>query len=117
VQREHFEDGVKEVDVVLDTVGGETLDRSFAVLKPEGVLVSSVAVPDQDKAAQYRIRGVFFLVTVTSEGLTRIADLLDSGQLTANVGEVLPLAEARLAHEMLAGKPHRRGKIVLTVDA
>jgi len=58
-----------------------------------------------------------FLVVVTSEGLTTIADLLDSGQLTKNVGEVLPLAEARLAHEMLAGKPHKRGKIVLEVDA
>ena len=52
-----------------------------------------------------------------SEGLTKIAELLDSDQLTTNVGEVLPLSEARLAHEMLAGKPHKRGKIVLAVDA
>jgi NADPH:quinone reductase-like Zn-dependent oxidoreductase len=116
VQATHFEDRVKDVDVVLDTIGGETLNRSFAVLKPGGILVSSVAIPDQDKAARCRIRGVFFLVTVTSEGLTRIADLLDSSQLKTNVGEVLPLAEARLAHEMLAGKPHKRGKIVLVTD-
>lgn len=47
----------------------------------------------------------------------RIAELLDAGHLTANVGEVLPLADARRAHEMLAGKPHRRGKIVLAVAA
>jgi NADPH:quinone reductase-like Zn-dependent oxidoreductase len=115
VQTARFEDGLKDVDVVIDTVGGETLDRSFAVLKPGGVLVSSVSLPDQDKAAQHHVRGVFFLVAVTSAGLARIADLLDTGRITTNVGEVLPLAEARLAHEMLAGKPHKRGKIVLAV--
>jgi len=60
---------------------------------------------------------VFFLVAVTTAGLTKIAGLLESSQLTTNVGEVLPLAEARLAHEMLAGKPHKRGKIVLAVEA
>lgn len=96
---------------------GETLDRSFTVLKPGGVLVSSVAMPDQVKAAQYRVEGVFFLVAVTADGLTRIADLFDSGHLTTNVGDVLPLAEARRAHEMLAGKTHKQGKIVLAVDA
>ena len=112
-----FEERVKDVDVVIDTVGGETLDRSFEVLKPGGVLVSSVALPDQVKAARRRVRGVFFLVAVTTEGLSKIADFFDSGQLTANAGEVLPLARARLAHEMLAGKPHKRGKIVLAVDA
>jgi NADPH:quinone reductase-like Zn-dependent oxidoreductase len=117
VQTARFEEKGNEVDVVIDTIGGKTLDRSFEVLKTGGVLVSSVAMPDQDKAAQYRVRGAFFLVAVTSEGLTKIADLLDSGQLTTNVGEVLPLSEARSAHEMLAGKPHKRGKIVLTVDA
>jgi NADPH:quinone reductase-like Zn-dependent oxidoreductase len=115
VKSAHFEERVKNVDVVIDTIGGETLDRSFGVLKPGGVLVSSVGMPDREKAAQHQVRGVFFLVGVTSQGLTRIADLLDSGQLKPNVGEVLPLAEARLAHELLAGKPHKPGKIVLTV--
>ncbi len=115
VQTARFEERVKDLDVVLDTVGGETLDRSFEVLKPGGVLVSSVAVPDEDRAAQRRVQGVFILVAVTSKGLTGIADLFDSGHLMTNVGEVLPLAEARRAHEMLAGAPHKRGKIVLTV--
>jgi NADPH:quinone reductase-like Zn-dependent oxidoreductase len=117
VRLARFEERVKDVDVVIDTIGGETLDRSFGVLKSGGVLVSSVARPDQEKAAHYGVRGVFFLVAVTSEGLTRIAELLDAGELKANVGEVLPLAEARLAHEMLAGKAHKRGKILLVIDA
>ncbi len=60
---------------------------------------------------------LFFLVVVTSEGLTRTADLSDCGQPAPNVGVVLPLAEACRAHELLAGKPHKRGKIVLAVGA
>jgi NADPH:quinone reductase-like Zn-dependent oxidoreductase len=115
VQKERFEDAVKDVDVVLDTIGGETLDRSFGVLKPGGLLISSVATPDPDKAARYGVRGVFFLVSVTTAGLGSLAAMIDSGQIRTAVGEVLPLAEARQAHEMLAGKPHRRGKIVLAV--
>lgn len=116
VQTARFEERVKDIDVVIDTIGGEVLDRSFEVLRSGGVLVSSVAEPDPARAAQHRVRSVFFLVAVTTAGLTRIANLIDSGQLTPNVGEVLPLSEARRAHAMLAGKPHKRGKIVLAVD-
>jgi NADPH:quinone reductase-like Zn-dependent oxidoreductase len=112
-----FEEQVRDFDVVLDTIGGEVLDRSFEVLKPGGVLVSAVGQPDQDKAAQRSVRAVFFLVAVSSGGLMRIGELLDSGRLSTNVGEVLPLSDARLAHEMLAGKPHKPGKIVLAVSA
>ncbi len=110
-----FEDGLADVDIVLDTVGGETLDRSFAVLAPGGILVSSVQTPDPVKASQHHVRGVFFLVQVSSETLARLADLVVTGELVTNVGTVLPLTEARLAHEMLAGKPHNRGKLVLTM--
>jgi NADPH:quinone reductase-like Zn-dependent oxidoreductase len=103
--------------MVIHMIGGETLDGSFAALKAGAVLVFSIARPDQDTAVRHRVRGVFFLVAVTVAGLTQIADLLDAGQLTTHVGEVLPFAEARLAHAMLAGKPHKRGKIVLVLEA
>jgi hypothetical protein len=56
---------------------------------------------------------VFFLVTVTSAGLGRIAHLIEARRLHTQVGDVLPLSQARLAHEMLAGRPHKSGKIVL----
>ncbi len=115
LQAPRFEDKVKDVDAVIDTVGGQTLDRSFDVLKPGGIVVSSVAEPDRENAARHDVRGIFFLVAVTSQGLAEIAKLFDSGDLATDVGEVMPLAEARSAHEMLAGKPHKRGKIVLTV--
>ena len=106
---------MKEVDFVIDTVGGETLERSYGVLKRGGILVSSAAVPSQDKAAQYGIRAVFFLVQVTRSRLQDVAALIDSGKLKTEVGEVLWLDEARRGHEMLEGAPHRRGKIVLKV--
>ena len=111
-----FEEAVSGVDIVLDTVGGETLDRSFSVLAPGGVLVSSVETPDPVKASQHHVRGVFFLVRVSSPTLARLADLVVTGELVTAVGTVLPLTYARLAHEMLAGKPHSRGKIVLTMS-
>ncbi|MBC7806752.1 MAG: NADP-dependent oxidoreductase [Akkermansiaceae bacterium] len=109
-----FEDRVRDMDVVFDTVGGEILTRSFTVLKPGGILVSSVALPDPDIAASRNVQGIFFLVNVTSECLREIAAFLDTDAIRTRVGDVLPLSEARQAHEMLAGKPHLPGKIVLT---
>jgi NADPH:quinone reductase-like Zn-dependent oxidoreductase len=110
-----FEKRVKEVDVVLDTVGGETLDRSYGVLKRGGIVVSSVARPSKEKAEEHGVRAVFFLVQVTTERLIEIAELINTGQLKTEVGEVLWLDEARTGHEMLEGAPHRRGKIVIKV--
>jgi NADPH:quinone reductase-like Zn-dependent oxidoreductase len=116
VQNSRFEEELDDIDVVLDTIGGETQDRSFAVLKPGGVLVSVVVAPDQQKAAHHRVRALFFLVDVTSRRLEQIASLIEAGELSTSVGDVLPLSAARVAHEMLAGKPHKRGKIVLAID-
>jgi len=116
-QTSHFETLLSDVDVVLDTIGGDTQDRSFSVLKRGGVLVSAVSEPDQHKAADHGVRALFFLVEVSSQRLDKIAALIDAGELQTRIGDVLPLAEARTAHEMLAGKPHKRGKIVLTTPA
>jgi NADPH:quinone reductase-like Zn-dependent oxidoreductase len=116
VKKSRFEEVLTEVDVVLDTIGGDTQDRSFDVLKPGGVLVSAVAAPDQQKAARQGLRALFFLVDVSSRRLEQLAALIEAGELATRVGDVLPLAEARTAHEMLAGKSHKRGKIVLRVD-
>jgi NADPH:quinone reductase-like Zn-dependent oxidoreductase len=111
-----FDEVLSDVEVVLDTVGGKIQERSFSVLKPGGVLVSIVSRPDQQRAADRSVRALFFVVEVTSSRLEQIGRLFDAGKLTANVGDVLRLADFRTAHEMLDGKPHKRGKIVLTVD-
>jgi NADPH:quinone reductase-like Zn-dependent oxidoreductase len=116
LQQSRFEEVVTDVDVVLGTIGGDMQDRSFAVLKPGGVFVSAVSTPDQQKAADHGVRALFFLVEVSSRRLERIAALIEAGELTTSVGDVLPLVEARIAHEMLAGRAHKHGKIVLRVE-
>ena len=116
VRMSRFEEVLSDVDVVLDTLGGDTQNRSFAVLKRGGALVSAVSEPDQQKAARYGVRAQFILVDVSTQRLKQIAALIEAGELTTSVGDVLPLAEARSAHELLAGKPHKRGKIVLRVS-
>lgn len=107
------EDTVPTVDVLIDTVGGETMERSLSALKPEGVLVSVVS--SDPPSSRPDLRTIFFYVEVTTERLNTISELFDSAELQASVGSVLPLQEVRTAHEMLAGVPHKRGKIVLKV--
>jgi len=65
----------------------------------------------------YGVRSVYFYVDVTTARLDKITDLFDRGRLITDVGTVLQLEDARIAHEMLAGRPHRRGKIVLNIDS
>jgi NADPH:quinone reductase-like Zn-dependent oxidoreductase len=116
-QTQRFDDAARNVDAVLDLVGGETQKRSFQVLRRGGKLISAVSHPDQDLAKSHGVDATFFLVTVTSQYLTDIADLIDSGKLRTRVGAVLPLADAREAHSILEGRrPWPKGKIVLTVE-
>lgn len=115
-RRDRFEDSAKDIDAVIDLVGGEVQTRSFAVLKQGGALVSAVSKPDQNLATQHGVRALFFLVDVTTAALDRIADMIDAGDLSVKVGAILPLADARVAHEMLEGtRPKPGGKIVLSV--
>jgi NADPH:quinone reductase-like Zn-dependent oxidoreductase len=111
-----FEDNVKEVDAVIDTVGGETLDRSYEVVKRGGIVVSASTLPSEAKAHACGVRTAFIPLEVTAERLTAIAELIDAGRLKTEVGEVLWLHEACQAHEMLEGAPHRRGKIVIRMQ-
>lgn len=112
-----FEEVVPPVDIVVDTVGGETRERSFRIIKPGGILVSSVSQPMPGRDHSNGVRSVFFLVEVTTARLEKITSLFDQGKLVARVGTVLSLEQARTAHEMLAGAPHKNGKIVLSVAA
>ena len=108
-----FVDVVRSVDVVIDTVGGDTRERAFGVLKPGGILVTVVStnfVP-----ARSDVRSAFFYAEVTTARLSAISRLLHSGEVIPHVGSVVPLEQVRTAHEMLAGAPHRRGKIMLNV--
>jgi NADPH:quinone reductase-like Zn-dependent oxidoreductase len=106
---------IKPVNLIIDTVGGETQRRSFDVIAPGGKLVSVVSAPNEALAAKAHVQAYYFIVDVRRPALNELGALFADGALKANIGEVLPLAEARLAHEMLAGHPHRRGKIVLEI--
>jgi len=99
------------VDVLIDTVGGETQERSLGSLKPGGVLVSVVS--SDPLPSRPDVRTSFFYVDVTTQRLNTISKLFESAELQPRVGSVLPLNEVRTAHEMLAGAPHKRGKIVV----
>jgi len=113
-QEQIFEDHVKDVDVVLDLVGGQTQARSWHVLRPGGNLVSVVAPPQQDEAQEDGKRGVFFIVKPDRAQLESIARLVDSGHLIPVVDRVMPLVDTRAAYEELE-RGHRRGKVVLHV--
>jgi len=104
-----FERDLPQVDAIVDTVGGSTLQRCVAALKPGGKLVTSVSTQPLPAEA------VFFYAEVTTARLQTLTTLFDAGRITARVGSILPLSEARQAQRMLAGAPHKPGKIVLQV--
>lgn len=109
-----FEDRVRDVDVVLDSVGGDTLERSWAVLRRGGVLVTIVDSARAEKAKAYGVRGVEFIVEPNRAQLIEIGRLIETGALRVIVEATFPLSEARAAFvRALAG--HNRGKIVLRV--
>ena len=114
---ERFEESVTGVDAVLDTVGGDTQQRSLRVLKPGGILVSVVSPVPEATHTRYNVRAAYFYVDVTTARLNTITELFDSAKLVPDVGTVLRLEDARVAHEMLGGAPHKRGKIVLRIAA
>jgi len=114
-EKARFDDVVHNVDVVFDTIGGDTRERSWKVVKKGGILVSIVGPPPSvDEAAKHGVRSAFFLAQTNASQLAEIAKLVDSGKVYPIVETVLPLAEARRAHE-LTEKGHARGKIVLKV--
>jgi NADPH:quinone reductase-like Zn-dependent oxidoreductase len=109
-----FEDVVHNVDIVLDTIGGETLERSWPVLKKGGVLISLVQPPSEERANQFGVREMMCSVQPDGAQLRKIAKLIDSAKLRPTIDRILPLSEARRAHE-LSQNGHVHGEIVLRV--
>ena len=113
-QADKLDYAARSVDSVLDLVGGNTREEAARAVKPGGILVSVVSA-DPLRQQRSDIRSVFFYVDVTTARLNTISEMFASGTLSTQVGTVLPLEQVRVAHEMLAGAPHARGKIVLRV--
>src|SRR6478609_1405173 len=109
---EPFEDAVRNVDIVFDTVGGAIWQRSWRVLRPGGVLVS-IAVPRPPiESAPPSIRAIWFVVASRADQLLALAELIDAGHLRPVIGEVLPLARGSEAYAKHRTGP---GKMVINV--
>ncbi len=109
-----FEDVVKDVDVVLNGVRGDSLARSYGVVKKGGIIVSITGPPDSAQLKKHGIRGTSFSAHPDAKILEELAKLIDSKRITPVVSAVIPLAEVTKAHEQIALQ-HTRGKIVLKV--
>src|SRR6476620_643612 len=112
--KQKFENVARDVNLVLDLIGGETQERSWSVLKKGGVLLSLVQPPSVEKAKALGVRAAFVAGHSSGAQLAEIAKLIDSGELKLTIDRILPLSEVRRAHE-LSKTGHTRGKIVLRV--
>jgi NADPH:quinone reductase-like Zn-dependent oxidoreductase len=113
-QTQNFADVVKDVDVVLDSVGGKTTTDSFQVLKKGGILVSIVGQPSQREADEAGVRAAGILVKPSGEQLAQIAKFIDDGHVKPVVSHQFALSDVAKAHEQ-SETGHTRGKIVLKV--
>jgi NADPH:quinone reductase-like Zn-dependent oxidoreductase len=105
-------DAVSDVDVALDTVGGETTASLVPAVREGGVLVTIAAAPPEAAARERGVHAELLVSSPNAELLVRIADMVASGDVHVEIAEVLPLAEAVRAHE-LSESGHTRGKIIL----
>jgi NADPH:quinone reductase-like Zn-dependent oxidoreductase len=108
-----FETIVRDVDVVLDTVGGRTTEKSWAVLRPNGLIVTIIRQPPEWTAGR-AAGGLFFLVEPSRTQLEELSRLIDAGIIRPVIEAVLPLDRAREAYER-GIRNHPRGKLVLAV--
>jgi NADPH:quinone reductase-like Zn-dependent oxidoreductase len=110
-----FEEQVADVDVVFDTVGRDTLARSWQVLRAGGVLISVADEPPAQAAAARGVRGLYFVVEPNRDQLIELARLVDLGALRLTVGPVFPLADTAAAITTQRDS-HIRGKVVIQVQ-
>jgi NADPH:quinone reductase-like Zn-dependent oxidoreductase len=112
--KQKFEDVAKDVDVVLDSIGRDTLARSYGVVTKGGIIVSIVARPKESELEKHGIRGAALSVDSNSEELAEIGKLIDDKKIKVIVSQTFPLSEAMKAQEQVA-TGHTRSKIVLKI--
>ncbi len=113
---QRFDDELREIDLVLDLVAGETQQRSWKVLKRGGRMVSTLGEPSQEEARRRGVTAVGFMAQPRHEQLVEFARLIDAGEVSVFVERTEPLEQARRAHDHME-HDHIRGKVVLTVES
>lgn len=113
-KNEDFSEKLKDIDVVFDLVGGETQLKSLKVLKPGGILVSTVGLKDEDAIKAKGIVGIQYMALSNPDHLNKLARLIDEGKFKITIDEIFPLEKAAEAHKK-SEEGHTRGKIVLKV--
>jgi NADPH:quinone reductase-like Zn-dependent oxidoreductase len=113
-KKEAFEERLKDFDAVFDTVGGDTTEKSFKVLKKGGTLVSMLGQPNPALTKQYGVTAIGQMTHVTTDILKRLAQLVDSGAIKIHVDQVFLLEKAKEAFQLLE-EGHPRGKVVLEI--
>ncbi len=108
-----FETILKDYDAVFDTVGGETMTKSFAVLKNGGVLVSMMGKPEEELAKAKNITVIGQMTNTNTEHLKRLAELVDNGKIKVSIEKVYPLEQIKEAEDNQ--ESHPRGKLVLKI--
>ncbi|MDA3659895.1 NADP-dependent oxidoreductase [Mycobacterium xenopi] len=116
IRNDDFSTRAATFDVVLDTVSGDTLDRSYGLLRPGGRLITLQTPPDQQRAARLGITAIFFIVTTDTPALTNLAALVDSNALRVTIAATFPLSQGAVAYASGARAGRRPGKTVLVVQ-
>ena len=112
--RQPFEEVVKDVDVVFDTVGSDTQERAFQTLKKGGFLVTLAGTPSKEKAKEFGVKVAKVFCKPSAQQLAEIKRLIEQGKLKIHIETVLPLTEVKKAHQ-LSQSGRTRDKIILQV--
>jgi NADPH:quinone reductase-like Zn-dependent oxidoreductase len=113
--RQSVAEAVSDVDVALDTVGGEVTATLVPTLREGGIIVTIASAPPEDAAAERGARAVLHVTNPDPEQLARVAELIAAGTVRVELSDVIPLSDAARAHE-LSESGHTRGKLVLLVQ-
>jgi NADPH:quinone reductase-like Zn-dependent oxidoreductase len=113
-QEVHFEEKLKDLDLVFDLIGGEVQTNSLRVLKPGGILVSTVGIKDMAAVKAKGLQGAQYMAQSIPEQLRQLAQLIDADKIKPVIAMTLPLKDAAKAHR-ISEQGHTRGKIVLQV--
>lgn len=113
---QNFERELHDIDLVFDLIGGETQERSWAVLKDGGALISTLKRPSEDKARARQIHAENYVAQPNAAELAEIGRLIDAGRVHPHLHAVFPLEEVAEAQRTLE-EGHVRGKVVLKLVA